>query len=376
MWKKGLVLLLCCFLFPLSVQAEEISTVVQGQMERLGVSEASEQTRDVLEKAGVVDSSFGDILEDIVTGKFSLTPKNILSFLGNHLFGAVKGQFSMVRNLIILLFFSGLLKNMGTSFQGKSVGDLGFYVCYMVLILEIMGTFYQQVSMVSGVLLDMKTVFLSLLPVLVTLSATSGAYGQVAILAPALLGGTGFVIFLLTKFVLPGITVATSLAMVNQFSEKPLLGKMTELFHGVLSWGMKGLAFGFMLLFSLQKVGTVSMNRLVGKTAKAVVGAVPVVGDVMGGAVESAAAMLGLFRSGTLVAVFVVLLLLCAVPLCNLLVMLLVYRVVAAVAEPICEGRLVKCLCAAGDFSVLLLGALFLAETVFLFSAVLLLLMI
>ena len=369
--KTCLVLLLCCFLFPSSVRGEEVSTLVRGQMERLGVSKVSEQTRETLEEAGVSDITFGSILEDILTGEFSISPKSIFNFLGNRFFGEVKGQFSMIRNLIILLLFSGLLKNIGTTFQGKSVSEMGFYVCYMVLILEIMGTFYHQVSAVSGVLLDMKTMFLSLLPVLVTLSATSGAYAQVAILAPALLGGTGFVIFILTKFMLPGITLATSLAMVNQFTEKPLLGKMTELFQGVIAWGMKGLACGFMLLFSLQKVGTVSMNHFVGKTAKAVVGAVPVVGDVMGGAVESAAAMMGMFRSGTLVAVFVVLLLLCAVPLCNLLVMIFVYRVVAAVAE-----RLVKCLCAAGDFSVLLLGALFLAEVVFLFSAVLLLLMI
>jgi len=371
-----MVMLVCYFLFPLSVQGAEVSTVVQGQMERLGVAEASEQTRETLEDAGFSGVSFGNLLQDILTGEFSLAPKKILSFIGTLLFGEVKGQLSMIRNLIILLFFSGLLKNLDTSFQGKSVAELGFYVCYMVLILEIMGTFYQQVSMVSGLLLDMKTVFLSLIPVLLTLSATSGAYAQVAILGPALLGGTGFVIFILTKFILPAITLATSFAMVNQFTEKPLLGKMTELFHGLLSWGMKGMAFGFMLLFSLQKVGTVSMNYFVGKTAKAMVGAVPVVGDVMGGAVESAAAMMGMFRSGTLVAVFVVLLILCAVPLCNLLVMLLVYRVVAAVAEPICEQRLVKCLCAAGDFTVLLLGALFLAEVVFLFSAVLLLLMV
>ena len=48
-----------------------------------------------------------------------------------------------------------------------------------------------------------------------------------------------------------------------------------------------------MLLLSLQKIGGGALNGLAAKTAKIAVGAVPVVGGVMGGAVETAAAMAG-----------------------------------------------------------------------------------
>ena len=136
---------------------------------------------------------------------------------------------------------------------------------------------------------------------------------------------------------------------------------------------MKGIAFLFMALLSLQKLGGNLLNQGIGKTAKAVITSVPIVGDVMGGAVDTAAALTTMIRGGTLITTIIFLALLCAVPLIRLAIMILIYKITAAVSEPICETRLVKCISGAGDFSVLLFGALFLVECMFLFSAILLL---
>ena len=93
----------------------------------------------------------------------------------------------------------------------------------------------------------------------------------------------------------------------------------------------------------------------------------------MGGAVEEAAAVAGTLKSGTLVAAAVFLLLLCLPLLIKLFVIMLVFRLTAAAAEFICEERLVECIAAAGEYTGLLLGVVFLGEGMFLFSALLLL---
>lgn len=102
--------------------------------------------------------------------------------------------------------------------------------------------------------------------------------------------------------------LSIALEMTDHISEKPILGKFAELLRQCISWGMKGAAMLFMLLLSLQKIGGGALNGLAAKTAKIAVGAVPVVGGVMGGAVETAAAMAGTLKSGTLVAAIVLLL--------------------------------------------------------------------
>ena len=115
------------------------------------------------------------------------------------------------------------------------------------------------------------------------------------------------------------------------------------------------------------------MNGLAAKTAKIAVSAVPVVGNVMGGAVETAAAVAGTLRSGTLVAAAVFLLVLCIPLVIKLLVIMLVFKLTAAAAEFICEERLVECISAAGEYTGLLLGVVFLGEGMFLFASLLLL---
>ncbi|MBR3992245.1 MAG: hypothetical protein IKI92_00085, partial [Anaerotignum sp.] len=163
------------------------------------------------------------------------------------------------------------------------------------------------------------------------------------------------------------------LEMADHISEKPMLGKFAELLRQCISWGRKGAAMLFMLLLSLQKIGGGAWNGLAAKTAKIAVGSVPVVGNIMGGAVETAAAVAGTLRSGTLVAAAVFLLILCIPLVIKLLVIMLIFKLTAAAAEFICEERLVECISAAGEYTGLLLGVVFLGEGMFLFSSLLLL---
>ena len=75
-----------------------------------------------------------------------------------------------------------------------------------------------------------------------------------------------------------------------------MLSRFTTLLREGLSWLMKGIAFLFMALLSLQKLGGTVLNQGTAKTAKAIVGSVPIIGDVMGGAVDTAAALTGITR--------------------------------------------------------------------------------
>lgn len=192
-------------------------------------------------------------------------------------------------------------------------------------------------------------------------------------MGPTLMGGATALSVGISYVLIPAIQLSIALEMADHISEKPILGKFAELLRQCISWGMKGAAMLFMLLLSLQKIGGGALNGLAAKTAKIAVGAVPVVGGVMGGAVETAAAMTGTLKSGTLVAAVVLLLLLCLPLLIKLLVILLVFRLTAAAAEFICEERLVECIAAAGEYIGLLLGIVFLGEGMFFFSALLLL---
>lgn len=360
-----IVFLLLFLWVPETIWAEDMESMIDAlHLEEVDREIDQEQTGGI---------TFRSLVEKAVSQKEFLSPANIASGVMELLFGELKGQLYLVKQMIIIVLLSAVLKNLNASFQGKSVGELGFYVCYMVLIVLITRTFYDQTKMVGETVQHMADSFQAMLPAFFALAASSGSYAQTAVIGPVIMGGAGLLTTFLSAVVLPIITLAASLEMISHITEKPMLGRFTDLVKSGVSWGMKGIAIVFMTLLSVQKLGTSSVNQVVGKTAKAAVGAIPVIGDVMDGAVEAAAALTGTLRHGTLAAAIVFLVILCAIPLIKLGVMVLIYKLAAAVSEPICEGRLVKCISAAGDFSGLLFGVLFLAEVMFIFSAVILL---
>ena len=375
--KKTVILfliLLQCFFFTAIAKAEQTEyteEIVIQQIDKLPLNDIDEQIQKIWQKQEL--PSFGEcIKKSILEGK-GIDIGELFTILYRKLAGEITTQIAMVKKMLFIILLSAMLKNINQSFYNKSVGELGFYVCYMVLIVVITATFYSQTDMVRDTIRNIEVFFKAMMPVFMTLSFASGGYGEFALTAPTMIAGAAILTNIVCYGILPAIVMATSLEMINNISEKPMLNHFTKLLQGGIGWSMKGTAFLFIALLSLQKLGGSIFNKGLGKTAKAVVTSIPIVGDIMGGAVDTAAALTSMIRGGTLLTAIIFLALFCAVPLIRLAIMILIYKVTAAVSEPICESRIVKCINAAGDFSVLLFGALFLVECMFLFSAILLL---
>ena len=343
--KWGLLLILLLSLLPRTAFAAETADAIciEGETEGLD-TDAVDAAAEEMDAA----VSFSDLLAEILSGEFDFTFANIREKASELMFGELRMQGKLLAQLVLIVILSAILKQCSDSFQGKNVGEMGFYVCYMVLIVAILTSFYSISQSVVERMRGLCGVFGAMVPIFLVLSASSGNLAQGALMGPTLMGGVTALSVGISYVLIPAIQLSIALEMADHISEKPILGKFAELLRQCISWGMKG-------------------------AAKIAVGAVPVVGGVMGGAVETAAAMAGTLKSGTLVAAVVLLLLLCLPLLIKLLVILLVFRLTAAAAEFICEERLVECIAAAGEYIGLLLGIVFLGEGMFFFSALLLL---
>lgn len=359
--------LLFWFLLPFP-QSAYAADFLQEELERLDTETIDRAAAEMEPEQG-----FGTLLKDIISGDFDFSLHSIGDGLAEAAFGEFRVQGRLLAQLILVVILSAMLKQLSVSFRGKSVGEMGFYLCYMVLVVVILSSFH---SIAQGVVERMNgicKVFEAMLPIFLVLSASSGNFTQTAMMGPVMMGGSSVLSLAVSRVLIPAILLAISLELVDHISEKAILGRFAKLLRQCIAWGMKGAAMLFMLLVSLQKIGGGALNGFAAKTARIAMNSVPVVGNVMGGAVETAAAVAGTLRSGTLTAAAVFLLLLCIPIVIKLIVILLVFQVTAAAAEFICEERLVECIAAAGDYTALLLGVIVLGEGMFLFSSLLLL---
>lgn len=347
---------------------EAMQEAVLAEWDRLDTEEI-----DRMAKKADADGSFSDLVRQMLTGEFDFSFRGLRETAAEEAFGEIRAQGRLLLQLVLVVILSAVLKQLSDSFQGKSVGEMGFAVCYMVLVVVLLEAFYDISACVAERMQALCGVYGAMVPLFLLLSASSGNVTQTALLGPAVMGGLGVLSWGVSHVLIPAILLTVSLELADHISERPMLGQFAQLLKQCIRWGMKGAAGAFMLLLSVQKIGGGALNGLAVKTAKIAVGAVPVVGDMMGGTVELVAAAAGTLKSGTLAAAAVFLLLLCIPIVLKLAVILLVFRFTAAAAEFICEERLVECIVAAGEYTELLLGVIVLGEGMFLFSALLLL---
>lgn len=314
-----------------------------------------------------------DFIKNVFSGEFLPSFAQMQTALLEMALGEFHLQATLLLELILVVILSGILRQLGDSFSGKSVSDMGFFICYMVLIVVIITTFYDITARVVEIGGLLTSSFVGMLPVLIAMSLSHGNPVQTALISPTIVAVSGLISYVLNTFLVPLILLLMSLELVNHISEKPMLSEFTALFRSGISWTLKGSAAVFVAVLSLQKIGGGVVSGVAVESAKIAVKSVPIVGDMMGGAVDGALAVASGIQNATLVGVILFLLMLCIPIVVKLVIIYFVFKLTAAVAEFICEDRLIDAISGAGDYIGLLISTIFLMEGIFLFSVLLLL---
>ena len=265
MKKWGLLLILLLSLLPRTTFAEETADAIciEGETEGLDTDAVDAATEEM-----DAEVSFSDLLAEILSGEFDFTFANIKEKALELTFGELRMQGRLLAQLVLIVILSAILKQCSDSFQGKNVGEMGFYVCYMVLIVAILTSFYSISQSVVERMRGLCGVFGAMVPIFLVLSASSGNLTQGALMGPTLMGGATALSVGISYVLIPAIQLSIALEMTDHISEKPILGKFAELLRQCISWGMKGAAMLFMLLLSLQKIGGGALNGSGGENSE------------------------------------------------------------------------------------------------------------
>lgn len=351
--------LLCtmALLFPPKVYAADKmdARVLVEQMPTEGVDRVLEEN----------DVSFGQWMEELATSSFSLgqAAKEVM------VQGGVGGQITGLKEVILLALFGGLLWQMADENTLKTGG----FLCTMAMTVLVMTVFYSAVHMVMDTINRLSELLTQMLPVYVTLMTMSGQAVATATMAPFVMGGAFLVTKAMIYVLLPLISFGASVTMINHLSPRKVFTSLSSLLKEIAGWGLKGLALFFMGILSFQKLTTGGATTLAGKSAKIAVEAVPVVGDILSSSVEAAKTLTDLLRGWTAAAAILAVGVVVVMPMLQVLFYCLFFKGAAALLEPVAEPKLIGALNGAGEFTALLLGALFVCCICFLFGSMLLL---
>lgn len=369
--KKIYMLTLMCIivfaLFSKNAYGNTVGYYFEKELDQIGVDGV-----EVEEEINGKKISFGEMVKLIIDGKVDVSAKDMLKNVSVIFSDEIKNQMGFIKKIVIVAVLSALLKNISESFKEKSVAELSFFICYIVLVIFIMSGFSEGLNIVKESSEKIFTSMQAMVPAFMSAVFISGKGGMAASIYPLIAGISQILTVFINKAIIPVISASITLHMVNYISEKGYLTQFSKLLYGISKWLLRGTAIGFMAVLSLYRLGTPVLNQLLGKGTKAALEAIPVVGDVMGGAMEIAAALTKSIGSGMAAAAIIFLGVMAAIPILKLLIMGFIFKLTAAFSEPICQERVIKALASAGDFIFMLIGILFVSEAIFIFSIIIL----
>ena len=370
-----ILLLLCFFAGGKEASAETVEQQEESQKGEAASGLTTKITEEILSDMSLaqVQSLLDEILggesfsvekalKSMINGETFFTKEAMQEFLHGLFFDRLEKEKKNFSLLLLLILIAAVLSNFAAVFENGQVGEVSFYMIYLLLFTILMNRF-AVLCTALGKQLDWLVEFMKgLAPAYyVVISASAGTFTAAAFYEGVLIL-VGLIQWLLLNFLLPGANLYVLLRLVNHLSKEDMLSKMAEFLETLISWSLKTMTGAVLGLQVVRGHVTPAMDAVkrtaIGKTA----GAIPAVGNAVNVVTELILTGAVLVKNCLGAAAVVIFLLAGAGPLLHYGMLSLSYRFLAAVSQPISDKRIVGCLGTLGEGCSLLLRILISAE--------------
>jgi len=226
--------------------------------------------------------------------------------------------------------------------------------------------FYIGVDAARSTISEMTNFMNALMPILIMLLASVGGIAQAATLDPIIIGTTTLSANIFMDLIIPIICLAFVLQFVNNMSEEYKIDKLTKLLNQIVLWSQGLIMTLFIGIVTVRGITSTTIDQVTARTAKfAVDSFVPVVGKSLSDAISTVAGYSLLLKNSISSLGLVIIVVIMLFPVIKLLVMALMFKLTAALIEPISDSRLVNCISSAGDSMILITSCLICVSVMF-----------
>lgn len=355
MKKVLLLIILVLTLYPSNCFAEEIDTdeIIYSQKESINIGkfieESKKYTKDVFD-----DIDFNELLNNAITGNIDNEElgKGILKTLGKE---TIKSSYTIASIMIVIIIHS-ILKSISEGLENKSISQIAYYVQYILIVTLIMNNFAEIITMVKDSITNLVDYSNTLVPILITLVLTTGNVISANLLQPILLFLITFIGNFILNIIIPILLASTVLGIVSKVSDRIQLTKLSKFLKSSTVWILGVILTLFVSLVSLEGSLSSSVDGITAKTAKAAVSSfIPVVGKILGDAVDTVIGCASILKNAVGAVGVVVIIGICITPIIKLVLLMSTYYIGSAICEPLADEKIVKLLEQMGDtFKVLL----------------------
>lgn len=365
--KKIQMIFFLFLLFSIPVQA---SNGEQGntQEQLLDSMELEKMQEAVNELLGEETFSVKESIKKVLSGEEPFSAEHFGEIGKAFLYQQLLPDKKILVQVILLVLAASLFSNFTGMFGKGETGGISFYMVYLFLLTILMKSFGQMSRIISSGLEDFVFFMKALMPSYFLAVTAAGGVASAMIFYNMVLAVIYVIQVILLKLVVPGIHLFVLFQLVNYLHKEDILSKMAEFLKTILEWTLHtcvAVLVGMQVIRNMISPAVDSLKRdVIGKTATAI----PAVGNAIDGVTEVALGTAVLIRNCIGVVGILVLLLLGLPPIIRLGVTTLIYKLLAAVVQPVADKRMTGCLSTMGEGCRLLLRVLLTVELLLLIT--------
>lgn len=338
--------------------------ILKEQKEALNISDFIEEANEYSKNA-FPNINMEEVLNSAIKGEINGDFwYNILAgLLGKEALSAI----STLGSILIIIVIHSVLKSISDGLENKGVSQIIYYVQYILIVTLMMTNFSTMMSLTKQTIENLVGFMNSLIPILITLMNTTGSIATANIIQPVILFIISFIGNMILIFVLPFLMVSTVLGIVSNISDKVQIDKLAKYFKSGIVW-LLGVALTiFVGVISIEGTLSSSVDGITAKTTKAAVSNfIPVVGKILGDAVDTVLGCAIILKNAVGIIGVVVVIGICILPIIRLATLTVSYHLATAICEIIADKKIVKLLEQMASSFKILLAVLFSVATMLL----------
>ncbi|MEG0154262.1 MAG: stage III sporulation protein AE [Lachnospiraceae bacterium] len=352
------------------VQAEEKNedTVSQTQEQILAefdFGDVNEMLSDIFPERRL---DFGEMLGQLIRGEKECSVKLLTEIVKEKLFYEIRGNKRNLVQILLIAIIAAVFTNFSGVFRNQQSSETSFYLLYLLLMTLCLSSFRMMIETVGN---QLKTL-LTFMGVLGPVYFLGVAFAAGSVSAVAFYNFVLFLIFLveliILNFTIPMIQVYMMVKFLNNLSWEDHLSKLAELLEMVIVWTLKTLLACVIGFNVLQGLLSPTIDSLKQSVLTKGAGAIPGIGNALGGVAEVVLGAAVLIKNGIGILGAIICITICLGPLLQVAVMTFMYKLAAALLQPISDKRIVGCISGMGEGCRLLLRAVFTTGVLFLLT--------
>lgn len=351
-------------------QEPEDPDVVQEKIEEAIFSEFDfdEIERSLQEMFPEEKVQFRDVVSVLMSGDTERAGGVLIDYLADVVSYEFRYNWNNLVYIVLIALAAAVFSNFSGAFRSRQISDISFYVLYMLLIMLCLTSFQTAARGLEGKLDSVVEFMRVLCPSYFLAVAFASGSASSMFFYNVILFLIYIVELVIIRFLLPVIHIYIMVRVLGNLTGEDFLSELAELAHKLVTWALKTLLACVIGVNVVQGLLAPAIDTLKRSALTRTAEALPWVGNAMGGAAEVFLGTAVLIKNGIGMAGAVIAVMICLGPIIQLALMALIYKLAAALVQPVSDRRITACISGVSEGYELMVRLVFTVGLLFLLT--------